>query len=307
MFRELRQRFGLHPRAWLHSALTYSRFIGRIKPGLLAGTEAELRARLAASSRAWEPVLLEVPVGQRIVVIAPHPDDESIGAGGLLLAHRGKASVNIVTLFNGVGGGQLGAEPWIDTPAYKSRLANARKGELAEVAARLQASSTHAIDLPDGYAAPRPEDAQKLRSIVSALRPDVVLIPWFLDDLPDHRMANLLYAAACADLDCMVLGFEVWSLCHPNALFDTTAWLDEKLRLVDLYRTQTATVDYARLVTGLSLTRGFHLGAGQKRACAAEAFLALPNRDYCDIVRAYYGTPGSLSDAAKRFFRPDHL
>jgi len=307
MFRELRQRLGLHPRAWMHSALTYPRFIGRIKPGLLAGTEAELQARLAVSNRACEPALLEAPVGRHIVVVAPHPDDESIGAGGLLLAHRGKASVSIVTLFNGEGGGQLGAEPWADTPSYKSRLVNARKDELAEVAACLQASSTHAIDLPDGYANPRPEDAQTLGSIVSALHPDVVLIPWFLDNLPDHRMANLLYASACADLDCMVLGFEVWSLCHPNALFDTTAWLDEKLRLVELYKTQTASVDYARLVTGLGLTRGFQLGRGQNGTSAAEAFLALPNRDYCDIVRAYYGEPGSLSDAAKRLFRPDHL
>ena len=303
MLRKLRQYLGIHPRAWLHSALTYPRFMGRIKPQLLAGTEQEIEARLAASMRAAEPARLKVPVGQRLVVIAPHPDDETIGAGGLLLAHRGQAAVSIVTIFNGEGGGQLGAAPWEDNPGYKAELVQARKGELAEVAKRLRASAVHAIDLPDGCSNPSKQDAQRLRAIVAPLRPDVVLIPWFLDGLADHRMANLLYASACGDLDCMVLGFEVWSLCPPNAFFDTTQWLDEKLRLIELYRTQLATVDYERLVRGLSLTRGFQLGSEPKRASAAEAFLAMPNRDYCDIVRAYYGEPGSLSDAAKNIFQ----
>ncbi len=131
----------------------------------------------------------------------------------------------------------------------------------------------------------------------------MVLIPWFLDNLPDHRMANLLYASACRHLNCMVLAYEVWSLCTPNAFFDTTGWLDEKLQLVRRYRTQTATVDYERLVTGLGLTRGFQLGSAPRRTAAAEAFLAMPNRDYCDIVRALYGEPDSLSDAARRIFQ----
>ena len=305
MFRELRRRLGLHPRAWLHSALTYSRFIGRIKPDLLSGTEAEIVARLAASMRAWEPAQLIAPVGQRIVVIAPHPDDESIGAGGILLAHRGKASVSIVTVFNGEGGGQLGAEPWSDGASYKSRLVQTRKSELAEVAKRLEARSVHAIDLPDGYSNPSRQDARKIRAIVEALRPDVVMIPWFLDGLPDHQMVNLLYASGCGDLDCMVLGFEVWTLCSPNAFFDTTNWQQEKTELIHHYKSQLATMDYERFATGLGFVRGFQLGAAARRNSTAEAFLALPNRDYCDIVRAYLGEPGSLTDAGIKAFQQE--
>lgn len=279
--------------------------MGRIKPQLLSGTDAEMQARLAALRRSWEPAELKVPVGKRIVVIAPHPDDESIGAGGLLLAHAGQAAVDIVTVFNGEGGGQLGAEPWSDEPSYRTRLIQARKAELAEAVRRLQANASHAMDLPDGYARATPRDSSRLGEIVAALRPDVVLIPWFLDGLPDHQMANLLYASGCADLDCMVIGMEIWTQCQPNAFFDATHWLERKLELVRIYQTQLATVDYERLVTGLALTRGFQMGAGVRRTSAAEAFFALPNRDYCDIVRAYYGEPGALSATAKRIFGQD--
>jgi LmbE family N-acetylglucosaminyl deacetylase len=303
MLRRLRNRLGLHPRAWLHGALTFPRFIGRIKPQLLAGADSEIQARLAALRRSWEPAELKVPVGKRIVVVAPHPDDETIGAGGLLLAHRGQASVSIVTVFNGDGGGQLGTEPWVDERSYKARLVQARKHELTRAAADLRADAVHAMDLPDGYSRPTLQDAQRLRQLVEELRPDVVLIPWFLDGLPDHQMANLLYASGCSDLDCMVLGMEIWTLCQPNAFFDTTPWHEEKLALVRQYRTQLETVDYERLVTGLGLTRGFQMGSRPRRVSAAEAFFALPNRDYCDIVRAYYGTPGALSETARRIFR----
>ena len=307
MLRRLRKRIGLHPRAWLHGALTYSRFMGRIKPTLLSGAEPEVHARLAALSHSLEPAELKVPIGKRLVAIAPHPDDESIGAGGLLLAHRGKASLDIVTIFNGEGGGMLGARPWVNEQSYRKELVRARKGELNEAAVRLQAGTVRALDLPDGYSIPNQHDAQRLREQVETLRPDVVLIPWFLDDLPDHRMANLLYASACADLDCMVLGMEIWTPCQPNAYFDITPWQQEKLDLVRIYKTQLATIDYERLVTGMALTRGFQMGSAPRRASAAEAFLALPNRDYCDIVRALYGTPGALSETAQRIFRRGQL
>jgi|CXWL01.1.fsa_nt_gi LmbE family N-acetylglucosaminyl deacetylase len=303
MLRRFRKRLGLHPRAWLHSAFTYSRFMGRIKPQLLEGTEAEIHARLAALKRSWEPRELKVPVGKRIVVVAPHPDDETIGAGGLLLAHRRQADVSIVTVFNGEGGGQLGTSPWENEPSYKTKLVQARKRELDQASTGLQARVVHAMDLPDGYSHPTPQDAQRLRSLVEALQPDVILIPWFLDGLPDHQMANLLYAAGCGDLDCMVLGMEIWTLCQPNAFFVTTAWHEEKLALVRYYKTQLETVDYERLVTGLGLTRGFQMGSGVRRTSAAEAFFALPNRDYCDIVRSYYGTPGALTETARRIFQ----
>ena len=54
--------------------------MGRIKPQLLAGSEREVAARLAASMQATEPARLEMPVGRRLVAISPHPDDETLGS-----------------------------------------------------------------------------------------------------------------------------------------------------------------------------------------------------------------------------------
>jgi LmbE family N-acetylglucosaminyl deacetylase len=300
MLRLLKNKLGFHPRAWVDALFTYPRFLGRIKPQLAKSGEDEIKARLEAFRHAWEFRTLKTPVGKRILVVAPHPDDETIGPGGLLLAHRGKSAIHIVSVFNGEGGGALASVP-SNSPNFKKELVAARKRELQSVAEVLGATSS-SLGLPDGYSQPTAADAERLGDLVKAFNPDVVLLPWYLDALPDHRMANLLYAASCADIRCIVLGFEVWSLLTPNCAFELGDLLSEKLHLVEKYTTQLATVDYKNYVKGLALTRAFTLGTGPKRNVPAEAFFALPNLEYCELVRAFYGTPGNLTESAIRIF-----
>src|SRR5882724_75495 len=123
----LRRKLPWHPRAFLHGLLTYPRFLGRIKPDLMHGREEEILARLFALNRRWEPARLKVPLGKRLLVLAPHADDETIGPGGLLLAHRGKCEIHIVNLFNGEGGGRLPAPSAGTAADEKAQLIAARR------------------------------------------------------------------------------------------------------------------------------------------------------------------------------------
>jgi LmbE family N-acetylglucosaminyl deacetylase len=285
----------IHPRAILDAFLTYPRYLGAIKPGLLAKSAAETQARLRGLYEAWWPKLLEVQEGKRILVIAPHPDDETIGAGGFLLKHRGKSEIHLLTVFNGEGGGRLESGPWQDTPEYKSRLIAARQEEVNEIARRLRAAGLRHLDIPDGSIGPNIDAARKLRVAIDRVNPDIVLLPWFLDRQRDHRVVNILYAWACQDFRAMVLSFEIWEMLQPNAILDIAEVLEEKLELVACYRTQTATIDYLSLCQGLAKTRAFYNPVRQERNGAVEAFFALPGAEYCELVRAIYGPPGRLS------------
>lgn len=298
LLRSLLHRFNLHPRAALDSVLTYRRFLGTIKPELMASREAEIRARLASLNGCWQPARLQAPVGKRLVVIAPHPDDESIGCGGLLLAHRGKAVVHVVNLCDGRGGGRLIAQSNGHAgETDESKLVSARRAELAAAGRILGVASIGSLGFPDGFGELTAEAGDRLGQCVKRLKPDVVLLPWFLDGQHDHRVANILYAWGCGDLDCTVLGYEIWSLCQPNAVLDITEYLDEKLALVNIYQTQLATVDYASYVRGLAQSRAFLQSVRADRGGAAEGYFALPNRDYCDLVTSLYGPRGQLSAA----------
>lgn len=300
MLTKLKQKLGFHPRAWWHAVRTYARFMGKVKPALMGAMEDEAKARFAALQTCTEPSRLKAPLGKRLLVISPHPDDESIGCGGALLAHRGIASVHLIHLFNGEGGGEFGG-PWRDTPEYKARLVSERRRELAKAAEELGCASAQSLDLPDGYADPTEADVRRLRDMVNAIRPDVVFIPWYLDNLADHRMANILFAAACPDIECMVLGFEVWALCPVNAIFDLGTLLPQKEKLVAHFRSQTQSTDYVGYVRALAQMRGF-LHAGQSGKHPAEAYFALPNRVYGELVRDFYGVPGKLTKVARDHF-----
>jgi LmbE family N-acetylglucosaminyl deacetylase len=289
----LLHRNGVYPRRWLTGLISYSRYLGYIRPQLLQRTEEEFRVRRQLIARAWEPRQLIAPVGKRILALCSHPDDESIGAGGLLLAHRDLAEIHLVCLCDGAGGGSL--ESADSNPAA---LVKARRAEFHKTAVALQAASVQHLDYPDGDIPCSAAAAKRLRSIVHDLRPDVVLLPWFLDGHVDHRHANVLYARACAELEATVLGYEIWSLLEPNAVFDITGHMADKLSLIQNYTSQLRTVDYVRYASGLANVRAYQAALHPLRSGAAEAFLALPNREYCDLVCELFDARGELRHAA---------
>jgi LmbE family N-acetylglucosaminyl deacetylase len=298
--RAFRQLVGIHPRTVVDSFFTYPRFLGTIKPQLLGRADAELRARTGSFRAAWWPQVLNCPLGDRVLVIAPHPDDETIGAGGFLLRHRGLAELHVITVFNGEGGGKLERGPWEDTPEYKAELVAIRREELERVTVALGLASVQRLDFPDGAVDPQLGAALCLRQAVDRVSPNIVMLPWYLDAQRDHRITNVLYAWGCADISCMVLGYEIWQMLEPNAVLDITDLLNEKLALVSKYQSQMATVDYLGIVEGLARTRAFYSPVRPNRGGGAEAYLALPNVDYCDLVTSVYGEHGQLSTDAIR-------
>src|SRR5262245_52839635 len=134
-------RKNIYPRRWLAGVLSYWRYLGFIKPQLLQAGEVEFRIRRQLLAGAWEPRRLKAPIGSRILALCPHPDDESIGAGGLLLAHRGLAEIHLVCLCDGAGGGRLeGHSP------CPNALVEARRTEFDKTAKVLRAASVQHLN-----------------------------------------------------------------------------------------------------------------------------------------------------------------
>ena len=225
------------------------------------------------------------PWGRRILALSPHADDETIGAGGLLWAHRDVAEIHLVVLSDGGKSGQL--ENVADAPgSARQPLVQARRQELLKTAAALKARSVEFLDFPDGSVPTDDAAVERVRQQVVRIRPDVVLLPWLLDNHPDHRSTNILFAKACPQEEMLVLGYEIWSLLEPNAVLDISSHLEAKLALIRNFPSQLALVDYASYAAGLARVRGYHANLDLSKAGAAEAYVALPCRDYCALVNA---------------------
>jgi len=150
---------------------------------------------------------LQLTANDRVLVIAPHPDDESIACGGLLLAARDAGAARcVVTLTD--GDNNPWPQRWIEKRWRIDAAARARWG------ARRRAESHAALDsldvsagnrvffgLPDaGLTALLLHEAEKLiaplRGHIAAFRPTHVAFPALTDRHPDHSAAHIAIRVA---------------------------------------------------------------------------------------------------------------
>ncbi len=128
------------------------------------------------------------PPGTRLVVLAAHPDDETLGVGGLLhAAARAGLDVQVVVASDG-----RASHP--DSPSHSpDQLAVRRSAELAAAVGRLapQASIVE-LGLPDGHLTEHVGDIAA--GLARILGPDTdcwLLSTWRSDGHPDHTACGV--------------------------------------------------------------------------------------------------------------------
>jgi LmbE family N-acetylglucosaminyl deacetylase len=144
---------------------------------------------------AWLPMLREIPVWEPplvpTIVLAPHPDDETLGAGGLIARLRNRdIPVSVVAITDGEN-------------AYSDSdgLGEIRVPEQVEALRRLGVSKSmiYRLGLPDrDVSLYEDELLALLRPIVSEAAH--IVAPWPLDFHPDHEATGR--AAQCIASEC---------------------------------------------------------------------------------------------------------
>lgn len=151
---------------------------------------------------------------RKILIVAPHPDDETLGCGGLIsLASKTGAEFYVVFVTDGAGSHRNS----VDWPP--ARLAAQREKEACHALACLGIADAkrHFLRLPDANM-PVPETAPWQRAvdvigqIAESFLPDLVILPWRRDPHCDHRASWVLAqrALAQAALSPDILEYAIW-------------------------------------------------------------------------------------------------
>jgi LmbE family N-acetylglucosaminyl deacetylase len=131
-----------------------------------------------------------------LLVISPHPDDEALGAGGLIASARRAGRRVVVVMLTDGGGSHPNSRRY-----PRDRLIALRKAEAARSARELGLSRGDLVhlDLPDGNAPSEGPLFERTVDALAALASDVgaasVFVSWEHDPHRDHQAAALM---ACA-------------------------------------------------------------------------------------------------------------
>lgn len=157
----------------------------------------------------------ELACAGAILIIAPHPDDEILGCGGLIAeALRRRLPIHVLILTDGTGSHDAIA------PAL---LRSLRRMETITAIARLGGGRDMVsfLDFADGALGAHPLDFQCAVTTVAAMLRDrrvaTVVAPWHADPHPDHMAASRIAAAACGAVHASLrqLHYAVWAWARP--------------------------------------------------------------------------------------------
>ncbi len=256
---------------------------------------------LPSPGRPLPPTAPESLTARRVLVLAPHQDDEVLGCGGLILQLAAGGAKIVCAFMSDGSGGEEGPPEGLTKDEYAER----RAAE-AEAAAELlgidtvehlgarhglrDGALTSCLDQLTGH----------LGALLREHRPDVLLAPSPLEVTPDHQATfRALHEALIdrrrgrseagealarqdddsspGDLALQILCYEVNHPFYPDLLVDVTAEVDRVTDAMSCYRSQLDRHDYVGPCRGLRRFRALGLADSCRYA---EAYCRLKVVDF---------------------------
>ena len=225
-------------------------------------------------NRNLQPLEIDCPDAKRIMVIAPHPDDDIIGAGGTLIkAKENGADIHVLYVTNGL-----------------VEKADMIRKETLSVCQQLGSTphflncQTRTIPLDD------PDVNKKVSELLNELKPEVIFISFLLDDHDDHRRVNhlLLNVLNGKPLPkCEIWAYQVYSTVIPNVAVNITDQKERKKELIHIWKSVGKFNDLAHYILGVNASNCRYIMTDKPEW--VETFFVVPIKEYLELCQPYFG------------------
>jgi len=219
---------------------------------------------------------------KRVLVVAPHPDDETLGCGGTLLRHADQGDELYWLIMSK-----------IDTAdGFSSERVVSRANEIEQVAATYGFSLVHQMEYDttklDTY--PKVELVGNVSTIFTQIQPEILYLPFRDDVHSDHsavfdavasctksfRYPSLLSVRVYETLSETEFSIRTGGGFKPNLWINISAYLDRKIEIMQNYTGEMGEHPFPRSeknIRALATLRGATAGFD-----AAEGFMTLIER-----------------------------
>jgi Uncharacterized proteins, LmbE homologs len=220
---------------------------------------------------------------KNVVVVAPHPDDETLGCGGTLLRHKEQGDAVhwiIVT-------------EMLEEHGFSPERIAARDREIQEVAERYAFQSVVRLGFPTTKLdeIPMSELVGKMSEAFQNIRPNILYVPYRGDVHTDHQYV-FDAAVSCSKWFRYpyvekILVYETLSETdfgmdpdtngfRPNVYVDISRFLDQKLKIMQVYQSEIGEFPFPRSIETIRALASIRGSAGG--FAASEAFMLLKER-----------------------------
>lgn len=218
------------------------------------------------------PYQASSPPNGKVLVLAPHPDDEVFGCAGAMMHHLAQGDeVNVLILTDG--------QAAISHPDETAKQAyiQLRQAESRRAAQLLGYNEPIFWQYPDRHLSPDVTLIDSLTTWLEDYQIQTVYAPSVLEIHPDH------HALAWATLEAIkkikyplqLLMYEIGAPLSPNFLINLTDCWEKKQAAMQCFVSQLAIQHYDRRIQGLNTYRAYTLSPAVK---AAEAFYRIDNQ-----------------------------
>lgn len=204
----------------------------------------------------------EISKNQKVLVLAPHPDDDVFGCAGTIKLHRLKNhQVKII---------------------YFSKNSE-REKEAAKAAAVLGADDLVFLNNCDGKIKSDNNNVFILEKIIADFAPDLIFVPSFCDPHPDHfAVCEILYKTLQQNnFTADIWSYEIWSPIFANRLVCIDEVIDDKKTAIKMHYSQLKNRNYLNAFIGLAQYRAGMFNAGNY----AEAFFSCNKQLYLKLFK----------------------
>jgi LmbE family N-acetylglucosaminyl deacetylase len=223
-------------------------------------------------------------MSKEVLVVAPHPDDETLGCGGTLLKHVQRGDKIHWLIFTAIS----------EDNGYSRAQIDKRNCEITAVAQAYGFSSVQQLQLPTTRldTLPLGDMIAQASQIMNQIRPEILYLPFPGDVHSDHRIVFEVMMACTKQFRYpwvrRVLAYETLSetdfginpiIDHfrSNVFIDISEFLERKIEIMNIYQGEFKEFPFPRseqAVRALAQVRG---AAANCRAC--ESFVLLKEID----------------------------
>lgn len=215
-----------------------------------------------------------------VLVLAPHPDDETFGCGGTIrmLAESGVA-VDVAFMTCGEQGLDRGGP---QSAEASRQLAEVRTREGQAACSVLGVRNVVFFGGSDTRIKDEPHLAEKIASLLKQESYGRVFCPWPHDSHEDHKATFhwLQQAVAQAQQPTSFWLYEIWKPLPANTFVPIDRTLDAKRQAIEQYQSQLSQLNYREGFLGLAAYRSLFCPASTH----AEAFLVCQSHEVGGLV-----------------------